>query len=447
MRADVGRASGQTAAAERWTGDASSPSAAQTRGRAYLSSAGQCRRPCSASLCVAQAANAQCAAAVCLSAVAELATSCDPQRCELHCPRRPATTATAQGNTAPPQTAAHCHMSHVNTAALHLSARYHLPLHSSYLRSTRRCAISCCANSLLRHLSPLPTPPAVIVPLQLPYRPVLPLARDDHVTPPPPSLTSPTPASSGFAMPSSAPGPGLPPSFPAQPFPPSSYSLFLPPPLPPASPPSFPPSSASSLPFPAAYAPSMCDDGSSFTLTLLSPHHPALLKLSSSSFAPLRQWLPWLEWDGHWQESYPMQTTARCPVNRLSDTIHVLQQHGFKQTRVSCPHSQHCARPVRFRRAARTHQLRLSLSLCYGGCSTCSWRGSEPACQRLAAVYSRLYARPCMGSALSTGQNRRSASFHLRCPHLRRIHASVCSVSGRVVSADVLVLQRCVAEE
>ena len=98
----------------------------------------------------------------------------------------------------------------------------------------------------------------------------------------------------------------------------------------------------------------MSDVVSSFSLTLLSPHHPALLTVFATSFHPLLAWLPWLHWDGCWVESHPMHTTARCPVDRLGDTVAVLQQKGFKQTRVSAaflsasaPHSQSVQRSQR----------------------------------------------------------------------------------------------------
>ena len=147
-------------------------------------------------------------------------------------------------------------------------------------------------------------------------------------------------------MPSSTASPsflGPAPQLPFPPCPPQS-ALFLPPPSLHPPPSVFPPSPTSSLPTCPAYTPSSADDAPSFSLTLLSPHHPALLKFSSTSFIPLRLWLPWLDWDGSWVESHPMQTTARCPVSKLSETIHLLQQKGFKQTRVSCrtplcPHS------------------------------------------------------------------------------------------------------------
>lgn len=86
-------------------------------------------------------------------------------------------------------------------------------------------------------------------------------------------------------------------------------------------PPASLPSSHSSVDYPA-----------SFSLSLHSPHHPALLKLTATSFLPLRHWLPWLEWDGSWVESHPMQTVARCPVGAVSETVRILQEKGLRQT-------------------------------------------------------------------------------------------------------------------
>ena len=80
-------------------------------------------------------------------------------------------------------------------------------------------------------------------------------------------------------------------------------------------------------------SPTPLDYPASFSLSLHSPHHPALIKLTATSFLPLRAWLPWLEWDGSWVESHPMQTVARCPVGRVSETVRILHEKGVRQTR------------------------------------------------------------------------------------------------------------------
>jgi hypothetical protein len=136
----------------------------------------------------------------------------------------------------------------------------------------------------------------------------------------------------------------------SRPLPPPSHShssLFLPPPTIAYHTPIFPPGPPSSLPFsPPYHPPVIFDHPPSFSLTLTSPSHPALIKLSSTSFAPLRSWLPWLDWDGSWLETHPMQTTARCPIDKLGQTISVLQQKGFKQTRVSHQSVAHTHLPI-----------------------------------------------------------------------------------------------------
>jgi hypothetical protein len=78
--------------------------------------------------------------------------------------------------------------------------------------------------------------------------------------------------------------------------------------------------------------PSFNDHPPTFTLTLISPTHPALLKLTSHSFDNLREWLPWIEWDGHWQETYPLNTLARIPLIYIQETITRLKMHGYIQT-------------------------------------------------------------------------------------------------------------------
>ena len=98
-----------------------------------------------------------------------------------------------------------------------------------------------------------------------------------------------------------------------------------------------PPHSMSSFALPASQpphaSPPSLDYPASFSLSLHSPHHPALVKLTATSFLPLRSWLPWLEWDGSWVESHPMQTVARCPIGMVSDTVRILHEKGLKQTR------------------------------------------------------------------------------------------------------------------
>ena len=81
------------------------------------------------------------------------------------------------------------------------------------------------------------------------------------------------------------------------------------------------------------YTSTTADHPASFSLSLHSPHHPALVKLTATSYLPLRAWLPWLEWDGSWVESHPMQTVARCPVGRVSETVQILQEKGVRRTR------------------------------------------------------------------------------------------------------------------
>ena len=100
----------------------------------------------------------------------------------------------------------------------------------------------------------------------------------------------------------------------------------------------FPPPSSQTSPqrssAPQPYQPPSYDDyPPSFSVSLNSPHHPAMLKLTATSYLPLRAWLPWLEWDGSWMESHPMQTVARCPIGMLSETVRILHEKGLKQTR------------------------------------------------------------------------------------------------------------------
>ena len=90
------------------------------------------------------------------------------------------------------------------------------------------------------------------------------------------------------------------------------------------------------VPVPAIYNshPSIREPSPFFTITLLSPPHPAILKLSCFTFHPFHQWLPWCSWDQQWLETHPMQTTLRCPVNKIEETRYILTSKGFKQTRV-----------------------------------------------------------------------------------------------------------------
>jgi hypothetical protein len=63
----------------------------------------------------------------------------------------------------------------------------------------------------------------------------------------------------------------------------------------------------------------------------VSQSHPrwASVLVKSENFDPLRAWMPWIEWDGSWLESFPLQTTFRVTTNMLEQCVKVLMARGF----------------------------------------------------------------------------------------------------------------------
>lgn len=59
--------------------------------------------------------------------------------------------------------------------------------------------------------------------------------------------------------------------------------------------------------------------------------HPriATVLVKSQNFDPLRIWMPWIEWDGCWLESFPLQTTFRVPAVLLEESVRALMTRGF----------------------------------------------------------------------------------------------------------------------
>ena len=59
--------------------------------------------------------------------------------------------------------------------------------------------------------------------------------------------------------------------------------------------------------------------------------------VKSENFDPLRDWMPWIIWDGSWLESYPLQTEFKIPIQMVDMTVRVLMKRGFmpKQSRLA----------------------------------------------------------------------------------------------------------------
>ena len=59
--------------------------------------------------------------------------------------------------------------------------------------------------------------------------------------------------------------------------------------------------------------------------------HPrfASIHVRCENYEPLRSWLPFIQWDGSFVESYPMQTEFRVPAQRVEECVGVLMRRGF----------------------------------------------------------------------------------------------------------------------
>jgi hypothetical protein len=69
-------------------------------------------------------------------------------------------------------------------------------------------------------------------------------------------------------------------------------------------------------------------DWPSFSILQTHPRF-ASLTLRCDEFHPLRQWFPWIDWDGSWIESYPMQTSFRVQAQMMEQTVKGLMRRGF----------------------------------------------------------------------------------------------------------------------
>jgi hypothetical protein len=63
----------------------------------------------------------------------------------------------------------------------------------------------------------------------------------------------------------------------------------------------------------------------------VSQSHPrvAHVLVKSQNFDPLRAWMPWIDWDGCWLESFPLQTIFRVSSARLEMAVQTLMARGF----------------------------------------------------------------------------------------------------------------------
>jgi len=111
----------------------------------------------------------------------------------------------------------------------------------------------------------------------------------------------------------------MPPQVPAPPCPPLAAPLPVPPP---------------SVPSMSSASPSMCPSPStnfSFSVQMSSPRVATVL-VRSENFEPLKAWMPWIEWDGCWLESYPLQTEFRVATPLLEASVHQLMARRFMPT-------------------------------------------------------------------------------------------------------------------
>lgn len=51
--------------------------------------------------------------------------------------------------------------------------------------------------------------------------------------------------------------------------------------------------------------------------------------IKTTEYDPLKKWLPYIDWDGTYMESYPMQTSFICPCNKIDYMKEILIDNYF----------------------------------------------------------------------------------------------------------------------
>ena len=54
-----------------------------------------------------------------------------------------------------------------------------------------------------------------------------------------------------------------------------------------------------------------------------------LVKITRYNYDPFLEWMPFIDWDTYYIESYPMQTEFKIHKNELDKVIKILQSHGY----------------------------------------------------------------------------------------------------------------------
>lgn len=106
------------------------------------------------------------------------------------------------------------------------------------------------------------------------------------------------------------------------PAPQQQPSPQMPPPL--LHPPQMPPQSHPPMPAPHALDPAL----NTFRVQMSHPRF-ASIHLRCESYEPLRSWLPFIQWDGSFLESWPLQTEFRVPAHRVDECVGTLMRRGF----------------------------------------------------------------------------------------------------------------------
>jgi len=56
-----------------------------------------------------------------------------------------------------------------------------------------------------------------------------------------------------------------------------------------------------------------------------------IVRVESYEYDELKEWMPFIKWNGYWVESYPLVTTFTCPACYLNDVVRILRSHNYIQ--------------------------------------------------------------------------------------------------------------------